>query len=270
MVNFDWQRLVVAFLLGCLILSCVCFEPGSAATLSNGDFDALAARCAPSADQNVLKAVATTESGLDPLAIHDNTTGMIEKPTSLITADADAVAWVARGDSVDLGLMQINSGNLSALNMTPSNALDPCVSLAGGASVLQAAYGSVRPEDSQVALLMALSRYNTGSPLKGIMNGYARKVIDNGDNAGVPSEPVLRSSADLSLSPTDPDAPPAWDVWANAKYEQRRGASWIVNLSSAPAPPAQTVLHPTGAPAPDLAAATTTTSQPTQLATRSP
>ena len=41
--------------------------------------------------------------------------------------------------------------------------------------------------DAQVALLLALSRYNTGSPLRGIMNGYAHKVMANGSMSTLPA-----------------------------------------------------------------------------------
>src|ERR1700744_3635058 len=112
-----------------------------AAPLSEGKFAGLAARCAPTVAVQTLRAVALTESGLDPWALHDNTTGIIERPASFDAALAVAQSWLDGGDSVDIGLMQINSGNLAALGMTAHTALDACASLAGGASVLQAAYG---------------------------------------------------------------------------------------------------------------------------------
>ena len=86
-----------------------------ATPLSSVAFSELAARCAPSVPQGILGAVARTESHLDPWALHDNTTGISEQPGNLQVALADAGAWIGRGESVDLGLMQINSANLSAL-----------------------------------------------------------------------------------------------------------------------------------------------------------
>jgi len=113
-------------------------------------------------------------------------------------------------------------------------ALDPCASLAAGAAVLRAAYG-VRPVDAgqQAALLEALSVYNTGTPLRGIMNGYAHTVMEN---AGTPA--ALTASA----TPTDFSAPsnmpPSWDVAATGSYTQTHGAPWLVplGLSSADQP----------------------------------
>jgi hypothetical protein len=43
-----------------------------AATLSEADFQALASRCAPGLAVGTLEGVARTESGLDPLTLHDN------------------------------------------------------------------------------------------------------------------------------------------------------------------------------------------------------
>ena len=118
------------------------WAPGAAraAPISSADSGALAARCAPAVPSETLEAVARTESGLDPWALHDNTTGVSVKARGLEAALADARQWIGRGDPVDLGLMQINSENLGALGMTARAALDPCASLAGGAAVLQAAY----------------------------------------------------------------------------------------------------------------------------------
>ncbi len=207
-----------------------------ALSLSSNDFNLLASTCAPQIANTTLLGVARTESGLDTWALHDNTTGISEKPASKQLAYADATAWVKRGDSVDIGLMQINSANLLALGMTIESALNPCTSLAGGAAVLQAAYGGGKTTvDQQVALLMALSRYNTGSPLKGIMNGYARTVILNAGTDGVPAFTgnvalvVVKSAAQEPTS-LSPDTPPAWNISATGAYAQSHGAAWLVSL----------------------------------------
>lgn len=197
--------------------------------LSNAEINALAEQCGGGVSSQTLVAVSRTESGFNPWALHDNTTGISESPVSAEAADSDATAWINRGDSVDIGLMQINSANLPALGMTVQAALDPCASLAGGASVLQAAYGGgTANANDQVALLMALSRYNTGSPFRGIMNGYAHRVIANA--AGTALTPPR--NAELQTFSSDPDAPPAWDVSATGAYAQTHGASWLVSLGT--------------------------------------
>lgn len=199
--------------------------PVSAAALSDADFATLAARCAPVVPEWVLRGVARTESNFHPWMLHDNSTHASDSPASLAAAEAEAAAWVAEGHSVDLGLMQINAANLPALGMTIRAALDPCASLAGGAAVLRAAYGA-GPVDAgqQAALLMALSIYNTGSPLKGIMNGYARRVVRHADEAvsGLFASPLPLAN--------EPDMPPAWNVSATGNYAQAHGAPWLVPL----------------------------------------
>jgi type IV secretion system protein VirB1 len=253
MVRLFEQRRALLFAAGAAWVACGVPGAAGAAPLSPADFMALAARCAPAVPVATLEAVAKTESGLDPWALHDNTTKVSEAPATVQAALSDAWQWISRGDSVDLGLMQINSANLGALGMTARSALDPCASLAGGAAVLQAAYGGGKSSaEQQAALLMALSRYNTGSPFKGILNGYARRVIANANNgtAGPLPSPVQ------NVAQTDPNAPPSWNVWATAAYAQTHGAPWLVPLSSAAPASAQAQKSPTGPPAPASPAAT--------------
>ena len=238
-----------------------CGVPGTAraAPLSPIAFSALAARCAPSVPSEILRAVAQTESGLDPLALHDNTTGVSEQPGSMQEALTDAWTWIGRGNSVDLGLMQVNSANLDALDMTARTALDPCLSLAGGAAVLRAAYGGGKTNaEQQAALLMALSRYNTGSPFRGIMNGYARRVMANDT---VRPSPATDDSNDIAQ--TDPAAPPSWNIWATAFYAQSHGAAWLVSLGPSPYTP-----KPLGLPAPASADDTRLANNQSNLSTQ--
>ena len=212
-------------LAGLLAFASLPAQAASASDVSAARFSVLAARCAPAVPEWVLGAVARTESNFHPWRLHDNTTHASDDPPSLEAAETEAAAWMAAGHSVDLGLMQINSGNLPALGMNVSEALDPCASLAAGAAVLRAAYGGGPVKaGQQAALLMALSIYNTGSPLKGIMNGYARTVMRNA--SAVPlSAPLPQAQPDAT-----PDMPPAWNVSATGNYTQVHGAPWLVPL----------------------------------------
>jgi type IV secretion system protein VirB1 len=212
-------------LIGLLAAASLPAHAASASAVSAATFSALAARCAPSIPEWVLSAVARTESNFNPWRLHDNTARVSDDPLSLQVAETEAAARIAAGHSVDLGLMQINSGNLPALGMNVNEALDPCASLAAGAAVLRAAYGGGQVGDGQqTALLMALSIYNTGSPLKGIMNGYVRRVMRNAS--------VVPETASLPQTPpaTAPDMPPAWNVSATGDYTQAHGAPWLVPL----------------------------------------
>ena len=133
---------------------------------------ALVLQCAPAIDPYMLVAIGQRESGLDPLTIHDNTTGQSLHGEGVMVAAAQRIA---AGHSVDLGLMQINEANFSLLGLTAQTALDPCQ--------------SVRAAGDLIALL---SRYNTGSPTAGVANRYAPRVIATMDAVrGRPVPPAL-------------------------------------------------------------------------------
>lgn len=122
----------------------------------------LAASCQSVVAPETILKIATHESSLDPSRIHLN----LDR-------------------SFDVGLMQINSSNFSWLGMTTADALDPCKSIRAGAQVLT-----------------AYSRYNTGSPSRGIANGYALAV------QGVPAKP----STTPQPAPPPSDPPPLRDA----------------------------------------------------------
>jgi type IV secretion system protein VirB1 len=117
---------------------------------------ALSLQCAPSVDPHMIVAIGQHESGLDPLTIHDNTTGLVLHGAGAAGA---APQLIAAGHSVDLGLMQVNSMNLGLLGLSVSDAFTAC-----------------RSVEAAAKLLALFSRYNTGSPQRGISNGYAAKV----------------------------------------------------------------------------------------------
>lgn len=127
-------------------------------------------------------AVARAESGLDTLAIHDNTADRSYTPARKAEAMAVARTLHAAGHSLDLGLMQINTANLSRLSLTIAGAFDPCRNMAAGAQILVDAYRArqagraVQGRDVQVRLGQALSRYNTGDSAAGFVNGYVARV----------------------------------------------------------------------------------------------
>ena len=164
----------------------------------------LAVACAPSVAPGTLAAVAQTESHLDPLAIHDNTEGRSYQPGDTARAIGLAHRLIAERHSVDLGLMQINSGNSRWLGLTVEDAFDPCRSIAAGAAVLT-----------------AYSRYNTGSPTAGFRNGYVARVLVAEKCAAFrelfPDHPDLDRppcNSFRELFPDQPDQHPLpWDVF---------------------------------------------------------
>ncbi len=187
-----------------------------ASPLSKASFNQLASSCAPGVEIPTLRAVAAVESHFDPLVVRDNTTHESWTPSSLGAASALARDRLRMGHSVDIGLMQINSGNLASLGMGVEDALDPCHSLDAAHRILQTAFAAGSSEaERQAAILITLSRYNTGRPLAGIANGYANQVI-------------AAQSASLAVKLAVQKAPntsPQWDIWGTSGAKP---TSWVV------------------------------------------
>lgn len=126
--------------------------------------------CAPAVDPITMAAVIKQESGGRPWVIYNNTTKRSATFDSKGTAVAAAVAAIEHGDSVDIGLAQINSRNLPALGLSVDQVFDPCTNIAAGASILAAGFQRTG------SLSGALSTYNTGRPDSKIGADYAQKV----------------------------------------------------------------------------------------------
>jgi len=143
--------------------------------------------CALNVSPVTLEAVARVESDGNPLALNVNRLGGPQPhPASVADAVRIAESYIARGFSVDLGLMQVNSRNLPALGYTIGQVLDPCTNVAAGGRILTANYADAVRQmgEGQPALQAALSAYNTGSLSAGFRNGYVAKYIGPG---GVPT-----------------------------------------------------------------------------------
>lgn len=160
-----------------------------------------------------MTAIVRVESGGKPWVINVNgTQKLTRQPRSVEEATAWANWLVARGYSVDMGLAQINSGNLSRLGLAPAQLFDPCTNLRAGAKILTENYvGAARQYGSgQAALEAALSAYNTGNYRAGLANGYVAKVTAA---ASPYSAPPLRQSNThrqkqiAATEPGDPHSP---------------------------------------------------------------
>ena len=134
--------------------------------------------CAPNVAPTTLQAIVAVESGGHPLALNIN--GIrVQPPPARDTREAAQVAesYIARGYSVDIGLMQVNSRNLAALGTTVEQVLDPCTNIRAAATILTADYAEAARTrgDGQPALQAALSAYNTGDFYRGFANGYVAR-----------------------------------------------------------------------------------------------
>jgi type IV secretion system protein VirB1 len=139
--------------------------------------------CAPNVAPVTLQAIVAVESGGNPLALSIN--GLrVQPPPARDTREAAATAerYIARGYSVDIGLMQVNSRNLAALGITVDQVLDPCMNIHAAAAILTADYAEAARTrgDGQAALQAALSAYNTGDFYRGFANGYLARYYAPG------------------------------------------------------------------------------------------
>lgn len=122
--------------------------------------------CPTNAPPGLLRAIAAVESGNTPLTVHDNPPyEAVYHPPTVAAAAALARQLIAIGHNPDLGPMQINAANLSRLGLSVEQAFDRC-------KAERAAVRLLEP-----ALRAALSAYNTGSPTRGVENGYVAKVL---------------------------------------------------------------------------------------------
>ncbi len=157
--------------------------------------------CAPAVDPVTMAAVVKQESGGQPWVVNNNTSKKSVVFASKAAAVAAALTAIGRGDSVDLGLAQINSKNLPALGLAVEQVFDPCTNLAAGATILAANYAKAG------SLGGALSLYNTGRLDSNIGAAYARKVFGQA-GVQVPAIPGGKL-AELPKVPSSFDTNPA-------------------------------------------------------------
>ncbi len=144
--------------------------------------------------QSRLAAIAIYESGGDPLVIGVNADRARGLPAAAVRsatpqeAAARAAALLAQGRSIDLGLMQINSGQISRHGLTLEAAFDACRNMAAGADHYAA--------DVQAVWTLAHRRYNTGriergaAYAAGVEQVLARVRLQQGAPAAEPEEAV--------------------------------------------------------------------------------
>jgi type IV secretion system protein VirB1 len=137
---------------------------------------ALFASCAPRVGPVTIGAIVAYESGVRPYAIGDNTVRRSYFPVSRWRAEAIAAELLSEGHNIDVGYAQVNSANFSPFGLSVHSAFEPCTNLAVGSAILRRAYAEAarRYGTGQVALVHALSAYNTGGYWAGL--GYARSV----------------------------------------------------------------------------------------------
>jgi len=155
--------------------------------------------CAPTISSDTMRAIVLVESHGYSYAINDNSTrttycvpGGRVFPCTRQQAAAIATAAVGSGDSVDVGLAQVNSANFRKYRIAATDMLEPCSNLQVGSSLLANAYrdASARFSDQREALRHAIMAYNTGSLYAG--ERYLREVVSAAlDSEKLPTVPSI-------------------------------------------------------------------------------
>lgn len=136
------------------------------------------------------------ESSGNPYAIGINGPyRLTQQPKTKEQAVSTALLLIKHGLSIDMGLGQINSKNLSWLGLSVEQIFDPCQNLGAMQTVLTGAYarGVRKYGHGQRALDAALSEYNTGSQTRGLQNGYVQKIY----RVKVPT--IVRAAGDTAV-----------------------------------------------------------------------
>jgi type IV secretion system protein VirB1 len=134
-------------------------------------------RCAPQVGPVTMSSVVQYESGWQPNAINDNTTGRSYFPRRQEQAIRLASQLLAQGHVIDAGLAQVDSANFASYGATVASIFDPCTNLYIGSRILLRSYAGavLHYGPGQIALWHALQAYNSGA-----LNGrpsYARGVF---------------------------------------------------------------------------------------------
>lgn len=165
----------------------------------------LAQRCAPDTAPRTLMLVAAQESAGVPWAIHVNGPYRLPRPPANMAEATATVRWLAaHGHDFDTGLLQVNSRNATRLGLDPAVLLEPCRNLRVASLILHECYRAALPDAAgpQAALRHALSCYNTGSPTRGLRNGYVDGLLAR---AAQPTAPATLMIPALEAPPAPPE-----------------------------------------------------------------
>jgi len=170
---------------------------------------------APGVAPDTLVTFAQLESGLNPLALHDNATGISYAPANKAEAAALADSLILGSrHSVDLGLMQVNFPGRSREDLTIQEAFEPDRSMRAGGAILSAAYGrcAMRDRAPAEALKCAASLYNAGA-ITPAGAAYAARLWRTAEHV-VPSIGKLLAAGPAGEGTTMPADPPPRDIVA--------------------------------------------------------
>jgi hypothetical protein len=117
-------------------------------------FESLAAKCAASAALDLLVAIASVESGVQPLVLRDG--AALTRVASAGEGVALAVGAADQGRAARVGLMGLTERQLRAAGLTLPDGFDGCASLSVAAGIIQSARAMAQGPNTDVADQMAM------------------------------------------------------------------------------------------------------------------
>lgn len=132
----------------------------------------------PNVDSAIIREIIRVESNFQEFTVNVN------KLDSFVLknkeeAEKTAKEYIKKGYSVDMGLMQFNSKNLSLPvfnNLSISDLFDQCKNIKAGSDIFFLAYQNTDKNlNKEERINRALSVYNTGNQNLGFRNGYVAK-----------------------------------------------------------------------------------------------
>lgn len=129
-------------------------------------------------ETSIIQAIMKVESNYNDLVVNVNKVGSFKAKTK-DEAKSIIQDYMAKGYSVDIGLMQFNSNNLqypAFSHYSFDDLLDSCKNIKAGSDIFYLAYESTDKNlNHQERIQQALSIYNTGNKEFGFKNGYVAK-----------------------------------------------------------------------------------------------
>lgn len=206
----------------------------------------LAQTCAPIVAAETLAGVVSLESGFAPFAIRINTAPpLAEQPRAKAEAIEIATSLAAEGHDVQLGLGGVGMEELRKLDLSISDAFDPCLNLQGTATLLDGYYrlaveaGVTGDRAEQIMLQFWHGR---SDPIIGEMVKYDEQVRREIARLGTTLETLTIGNAGQGKGPSEANtveatvgessdareaSPPSWDV-----FNARRRSSVLVFQNS--------------------------------------
>ncbi|MBY5866506.1 lytic transglycosylase domain-containing protein [Rhizobium leguminosarum] len=198
----------------------------------------LAQNCAPMVEVRTLAAVISLESRFKPFAVRINSgPPLASQPASKAEAIERATSLIADGQDIQIGLGGIGMEELRKLNLSISDAFDPCLNLKATATLLNSYYRlalHAGADATQAEKVMLQSYYGRNDPSVGEMVKYDEQVRD--EMVRLPSDPASLAIAEpreeipldepagsreapaITKSIPQPDEAASWDVF-NARRQ---------------------------------------------------